>query len=194
MQSIWHQGKQIGELRLTALDELISHFLGISILVLTGSILSNIALSAYKRLSSWSLINARKETRLAEDMVKRLQIKTTSLELPVASMSGGNQQKIVLAKWLAMSPSLLILDSPTVGIDVGAKNGLYETIRASAASGMGILMISDEMPELLANCDRIHVMRNGRLIREFPASGLTEADLRNALELDGEANFRRVGG
>ncbi|MGK9522761.1 ATP-binding cassette domain-containing protein, partial [Salmonella enterica subsp. enterica] len=81
-------------------------------LVLSSSILSNIALSAYKQLSSWSLINARKETQLAEDMVKRLQIKTTSLDLPVASMSGGNQQKVVLAKCLSTQPVCLLCDEP----------------------------------------------------------------------------------
>jgi len=164
-------------------------------LVMDHSVGDNIVLSTLDDyLSKLHLLDRQKMTSVAERWIRDLSIKTDSARKQARVLSGGNQQKIVLAKWLAMSPSLLILDSPTVGIDVGAKNGLYETIRASAASGMGILMISDEMPELLANCDRIHVMRNGRLIREFPASGLTEAVLRNALELDGEANFRRVGG
>lgn len=163
-------------------------------LVMDHSIGDNIVLATLRDyVSGLGLLNRRTMNAASGRWIADLKIKTDSSRKPARVLSGGNQQKIVLAKWLAMSPSILILDSPTVGIDVGAKSGLYETIRASAANGMAILMISDEMPELLANCDRIYVMRNGRMIREFAAAAISEADLRNALELSGAASFRGAG-
>ncbi|MCF8980308.1 MULTISPECIES: sugar ABC transporter ATP-binding protein [Pseudomonas syringae group] len=133
-------------------------------LVLTSSILSNIALSAYKRLSTWSLIDARKETRLAEDMVRRLQIKTTSLDLPVASMSGGNQQKVVLAKCLSTEPVCLLCDEPTRGIDEGAKQEIYHLLDQFVRAGGAAIVVSSEAPELLRLSDRIAVFKAGKLV------------------------------
>ena len=164
-------------------------------LVMDHSIGDNIVLSTLPDyVSRVGLLDRRKIDVASGRWIKNLNIKTDDSHKSARVLSGGNQQKVVVAKWLAMSPSILILDSPTVGIDVGAKSGLYETIRASAAAGTAILMISDELQELLANCDRIYVMRHGRIVREYDASAITEADLRNALELAGDASLRRVGG
>jgi len=146
-------------------------------LVLTGSILSNIALSAYKRLSSWSLINARKETRLAQDMVKRLQIKTASLELPVASMSGGNQQKVVLAKCLSTEPVCLLCDEPTRGIDEGAKQEIYHLLDQFVRAGGAAIVVSSEAPELLHLSDRIAVFKGGRLVTISTDTALSQEAL-----------------
>ena len=146
-------------------------------LVLTGSILSNIALSAYKRLSSWSLINARKETQLAEHMVKRLQIKTSSLDLPVASMSGGNQQKVVLAKCLSTEPVCLLCDEPTRGIDEGAKQEIYRLLDQFVRAGGAAIVVSSEAPELLHLSDRIAVFKGGRLVTISTDTALSQEAL-----------------
>ncbi|RMP61802.1 hypothetical protein ALQ18_02466 [Pseudomonas marginalis pv. marginalis] len=146
-------------------------------LILTGSILSNIALSAYKRLSSWSLINARKETELAQEMVKRLQIKATSLALPVASMSGGNQQKVVLAKCLSTEPVCLLCDEPTRGIDEGAKQEIYHLLDQFVRAGGAAIVVSSEAPELLHLSDRIAVFKGGRLVTISSDTALSQEAL-----------------
>ncbi|WP_025129757.1 sugar ABC transporter ATP-binding protein [Pseudomonas sp. PH1b] len=133
-------------------------------LVLDGSILSNIALSAYGQLSRWSLINARKEQALARDMIGRLQIKVSSLDLPVASMSGGNQQKVVLAKCLSTQPVCLLCDEPTRGIDEGAKQEIYHLLDQFVRAGGAAIVVSSEAPELLHLSDRIAIFKGGRLV------------------------------
>ncbi|MDR0362272.1 MAG: sugar ABC transporter ATP-binding protein [Planctomycetota bacterium] len=163
-------------------------------LVMDHSIGDNIVLATQDDyVRKMRLIDRRAMRVTSERWIRDLGIKTDSAKKSARVLSGGNQQKVVVAKWLAMKPTILILDSPTVGIDVGAKSALYETIRDSARNGMAILMISDEMPELLSNCDRIYVMRNGRMIREFDAQKIGESDLRNALELSGTTSFSGVG-
>lgn len=146
-------------------------------LVLSASILSNIALSAYKQLSSWSLINARKENQLAQDMVKRLQIKTTSLDLPVESMSGGNQQKVVLAKCLSTQPICLLCDEPTRGIDEGAKQEIYHLLDQFVRAGGAAIVVSSEAPELLHLSDRIAVFKGGRLVTISSDTALSQEAL-----------------
>src|SRR5207237_7853056 len=104
-----------------------------------------------------------KETKTAEQMCTKLKIKTPSTETAAANLSGGNQQKVVLAKWLALEPKLLIFDEPTRGIDVGAKAEIYELMRELAASGVAIILISSDMEEILGESDRIAVMHEGRI-------------------------------
>lgn len=146
-------------------------------LVLSGSILSNIALSAYRQLSNWSLINARKEQALARDMVKRLQIKVSSLDLPVASMSGGNQQKVVLAKCLSTQPVCLLCDEPTRGIDEGAKQEIYHLLDEFVRAGGAAIVVSSEAPELLHLSDRIAVFKGGRLVTISTDAALSQEAL-----------------
>ena len=109
------------------------------------------------------IISRRAERALANEYVARLRINTRTIETPVRALSGGNQQKTVLARWLATKPKLLILDEPTHGVDVGAKAEIYELIRGLAREGIAILLISSELPEILALSSRIVVMREGRV-------------------------------
>ena len=123
----------------------------------------NVTMAGLRALSPRGLIQRRRERALAAEYVQRLQIRTPGVEAPVRVLSGGNQQKTVLARWLATTPKLLILDEPTHGVDVGAKAEIYALVRALAREGMAILLISSELPEVLDLSDRIVVMRAGRV-------------------------------
>lgn len=128
------------------------------------SVKNNILSSNLEMVSGpLQLVNRAKEKEIASDGVKKLRIKTPSIETHVKSLSGGNQQKVIIARWLAKSVKVLILDEPTRGIDVGAKSEIYELIQMLAGQGIAILMISSELPEILGMSDRIAVMRKGRI-------------------------------
>jgi rhamnose transport system ATP-binding protein len=117
------------------------------------------------------------ERRRADEFVARLGIKTPSIETPVGHLSGGNQQKVSLARWLATGPKVLVLDEPTQGVDVGAKAEIHRLIGDLVAAGMAILMISSELPEVLGMCDRIGVMRAGRLVATLDRAEATQERL-----------------
>ncbi|MES2177360.1 MAG: sugar ABC transporter ATP-binding protein [Gemmatimonadota bacterium] len=146
-------------------------------LVLSESALHNTSLPTLKRLSKLSWIFRAKERRQASDLFDRLRVRTPSLDAVVAGLSGGNQQKVVLAKWLAARPSILILDEPTRGVDVGAKAEIHALIGELAAAGTAILVISSELPELLTLSERILVLREGRLVGELPRADANQAAL-----------------
>ncbi|PTV94284.1 monosaccharide ABC transporter ATP-binding protein (CUT2 family) [Rhodobacter aestuarii] len=132
------------------------------------SIADNAAISVLpKLLDQFGLISPAKKQALILDWVKRLGIKIGAPENPIATLSGGNQQKVVLAKWLATEPKLLILDSPTVGVDVGARAGIFRIVRDLADQGLAILLISDEASEVLYNADRVLHMAEGRIRESF---------------------------
>jgi ribose transport system ATP-binding protein len=118
--------------------------------------------------------------RRAGALFADLELSARGLDQEVRFLSGGNQQKVVLAKWLLTEPRVILLDEPTRGIDVGAKHALYTIIRELAASGLAILMVSSELPELIGMSDRILVMRDGRLVDELPAGSSEERILRSA--------------
>jgi ribose transport system ATP-binding protein len=141
---------------------------------------SNICLTSLKELEEFGLLSARKENQLTCKYVTDLGIRTSSYSLPVKNLSGGNQQKIVLGKWLATRPSVLLLDEPTRGIDVNAKNGIYKLIVQLAQEGMAIVMVSSELPEILSLSDRILTMSGGRLTGEFTRSSATESKVLEA--------------
>ena len=143
-------------------------------LVMSSSIMRNIALASLKRLSRFGFIRNATEGAFAADWAARLQIKYGRLSNPVNSLSGGNQQKVVLAKWLGRRPLLLIVDEPTRGIDVGTKAEVHRLLDELAGEGVAILMISSELPEVLRVADRILVMREGRLVAEFEHRGSSE--------------------
>ncbi len=143
-------------------------------LVMTSSIMRNIALASLHRLRQAVFIFTRVERRFAADWAMRLQIKYGRLSDPVSSLSGGNQQKVVLAKWLSRRPSLLIVDEPTRGIDIGTKAEVHRLLDELAAEGVAILMISSELPEVLRVADRMLVMREGRLVAEFDHAHASE--------------------
>jgi ribose transport system ATP-binding protein len=149
-------------------------------LVLCLSVRENIALTSAKRLSRFGLIEERKEALLSKRFVDELRIKTPGIEQLAGALSGGNQQKIVLGKWLAASVDVLIMDEPTRGIDVAAKVEIYELMNRLTESGAAILMISSELPEILGMSDRILVMRAGRIVSEFAAKDADQEALLGA--------------
>ena len=138
------------------------------------SIRENASLSVFKKISRLGWINRGVETALIEEHSKRLAIKAPSLETQVLALSGGNQQKVVLARWLATGPKILILDEPTQGIDVGAKAEIHELIEDLVTSGIAIILISSELPELIAMSDRILVMRKGKIVAELDGHDATK--------------------
>jgi len=143
-------------------------------LVMEMSIARNIALASLKRLRRFGLIRSAAERRFARDWALRLQIKYGRLANPMTSLSGGNQQKVVLAKWLGRSPSLLIVDEPTRGIDIGTKAEVHRLLEDLASEGVAVLMISSELPEVLRVANRILVMREGRLVQEIAHADASE--------------------
>jgi ribose transport system ATP-binding protein len=143
-------------------------------LVLPASVKDNISLASLDKLSWLRLVSGRRERELGQEMCRRLNVRTPSLQQPVALLSGGNQQKVVLAKWLCRMPRVLILDEPTRGIDVGAKTEIYALMDRLAHQGLAILMISSDLEEILGMSDRVLVMHEGHLVGELPSAGLTE--------------------
>ena len=132
-------------------------------LVLAAPVRTNITDAIRRRLARWGFITASRENAVANQWARRLEVRTAALDTVVGTLSGGNQQKVVLAKWLATEPSVLIIDEPTRGIDVGTKSEVHQMLSDLAGQGMAILMISSELPEVLGMADRILVMREGRL-------------------------------
>jgi len=149
-------------------------------LVLDLSVRENVALTSAKRLSRFGLVDVTAEAALSQRYVDELRIKTPGIEQRAGALSGGNQQKIVLGKWLATGVDVLIMDEPTRGIDVAAKVEIYELMNRLTADGAGILMISSELPEILGMSDRILVMREGRLVSTFSASEASQETLLGA--------------
>jgi ribose transport system ATP-binding protein len=143
-------------------------------LVLGLSVGDNIALPSLSRLSRAGVVQTGVQASVAARLVRELRIKTPGLQQLAQQLSGGNQQKVVLAKWLAANADVLIMDEPTRGIDVGAKVELYELMNQFTARGGGILMISSELPEIVSMSDRILVMRLGRIVAEFDAADATQ--------------------
>jgi rhamnose transport system ATP-binding protein len=129
------------------------------------SVAANVSLSTLSNVSSHGLVDTRAENGLAAGFVDRLRIKTPTVSTPVEALSGGNQQKVALARWLSTTPAVLILDEPTQGVDVGAKAEIHHIIETLAEAGVAIVLISSELPELLTMADRIAVMRAGQLVR-----------------------------
>jgi len=138
---------------------------------------ANITLASLPHLAKLGWVMPGQETRAAAEHVKNLSIKTPSLNQPIRFLSGGNQQKVIMARWLMMHPRVLILSEPTRGIDVGAKAEIYRLIDSMAHEGIAVLVISTEMPEVLGICDRILTMFEGRVTGEFRRGEATEEKL-----------------
>jgi rhamnose transport system ATP-binding protein len=143
-------------------------------LVMAHSIERNNTLTGLRSLTRGGLVSRAAERSRAADWASRLELKYTRLTDAVSTLSGGNQQKVVLGKWLATGPRVLIVDEPTRGIDVGTKAQVHALLSQLAAEGVAVLMISSDLPEVLAMADRILVMREGRLVAELPRAGATE--------------------
>lgn len=146
-------------------------------LILMDDIKRNISLTGIEKLTAKGVVNEREEVLVAEKMKKDMNIKASSILQKTSDLSGGNQQKVVLSKWIFMEPDILILDEPTRGIDVGAKYEIYTIIHQLAAEGKSVLVISSELPEVLGLCDRIYVMNAGRITGEVSREEATQETL-----------------
>lgn len=137
-------------------------------LVLGLSVLENITLASLRQFSKGLFISASAETRSVCKQIEKLKIRTPNPAQLVKNLSGGNQQKVVIARWLATNPRILIMDEPTRSVDIGAKAEIYQIINMLTAAGVSIIMISSELPEILGTSDRVLVMRQGRITAELP--------------------------
>lgn len=143
-------------------------------LVLSNSVGYNITLASLRFLMKGISISKNKRQAIIDKHIKKLMIKTSSADAEVSSLSGGNQQKVVIAKWLATQPSLLILDEPTRGVDVGAKYEIYTIINQLASEGIAIIFISSELPEIINMCDSVCVVRAGKIVKQIPHETLSQ--------------------
>ncbi|MFP3324005.1 sugar ABC transporter ATP-binding protein [Planococcus sp. SIMBA_160] len=143
-------------------------------LIVDFTVEENISMANFETISKKGLLSKDKERSLYDRMVKRLGIRTSGPEQAAKSLSGGNQQKVVIAKWLGIEPDVLILDEPTRGVDVGAKKEIYSIINELAAKGVAILMISSELPEVIGMADRVLVMHEGKLTADVPKQEMTQ--------------------
>jgi rhamnose transport system ATP-binding protein len=149
-------------------------------LVMELGIDQNVALASIRRLSRFGLIRRSSERALASTWAERLQLRFGRMKNPVSTLSGGNQQKVVLGKWLARGPSLLIIDEPTRGIDVGTKAEVHRILDGLVAEGMAVLMISSELPEVLGMADRVLVLHEGRMTAQLSRSAANEDSIMRA--------------
>jgi ribose transport system ATP-binding protein len=143
-------------------------------LVVDFSIRENVSLPSLSHYAAYGLVSNAEERKRVGAVCQRLQVKSPSIDVKAATLSGGNQQKIVLAKWLAIGPKVLIVDEPTRGIDVGAKAEIYKLLRRLADDGLSIVMISSDMEEVLHMSDRVAVMHEGRMARILEHPECTE--------------------
>ncbi len=148
--------------------------------IVTMSIAENITLPQIDSLSTLGFLNPTKENALATSYAKKLEVKAAGLDYEVQTLSGGNQQKVVLAKWLASHPTLLILDEPTKGIDVATKSAVHQIISDLADQGLAIIMVSSELPEILGMTDTVVVMHEGRISETFNRKEYKEEDIMRA--------------
>jgi ABC-type sugar transport system ATPase subunit len=151
-----------------------------------SSIIQNVSLAHLDEVSRTSLILPRKERRRVEELAKRVDVRASRLGAWVSTLSGGNQQKVLFAKWLFQAPRALLADEPTRGVDVGAKRAIYELIQTLAADGLAVLLISSELEEVLGLAHRIIVIRSGRLVAEFDGRTATENEVLHAAFATGE--------
>ncbi len=150
-------------------------------LILSNSIRANTTLANLKGVSNAGIIDFDREFAVAEEYRDKLRTKCPTVEQLVGNLSGGNQQKVLLAKWMFASPDVLILDEPTRGIDVGAKYEIYNIINSLVAEGKSVIMISSELPEILGMSDRIYVMNEGRMVGEFKGSEATQEGIMSCI-------------
>ncbi len=145
------------------------------------SVRENLTLALLPRLSPGGVVNTERQLQTVEHFMEQLGIKASSVDQPVRELSGGNQQKVLLARWLAIHPKLLILDEPTRGIDVGAKAELQRMIGELAQDGLGVLMISSELEELTEGCSVVTVLRDGVSVAQLAGDAITEPNILHAM-------------
>jgi len=145
------------------------------------SVRENLTLAALPTLTRYGIVDRHKQEEIVERFIKRLGIKTSGPDQKIRELSGGNQQKVLLARWLCLNPRLLLLDEPTRGIDVGAKAEIQKLIEELAESGLGILLISSELEEIIEGSDRVVVLRDGKSVAELPRAGITQNAILTAM-------------
>ncbi|GJH26331.1 multiple monosaccharide ABC transporter ATP-binding protein [Caballeronia novacaledonica] len=155
-------------------------------LLLDDNIKRNITLANLSGVSKLGVVDEHEEIKVATEFLKKLRIRAQGVTHVVGNLSGGNQQKVVISKWLFSEPEVLILDEPTRGIDVGAKYEIYNIINQAVAAGKCVVMISSEMPELLGMCDRIYVMNEGRFVGELTAEEASQESIMRAIMRNGD--------
>ena len=149
-------------------------------LFLNMAVRENIVMSAMDKITRWGVVNFKRADRISNEFVEKLDIRTPSLRQRIRNLSGGNQQKVIIARWLTLNPRVLILDEPTRGIDVGAKAEIHSLMNQLAQDGVGVLMISSELPEIMGISDRMLVMREGRVTGEFSRGEAMQDDIMRA--------------
>ena len=153
-------------------------------LVMKKSVGENIVAVIIDRLKGkFGLLDSEQWDTTVHRWIDDLEIRVASPEVRAQTLSGGNQQRVVLSKWLASSPKILILDNATAGIDVAAKSSIHQIIRKMAKQGVGVILISDEIPEVVSNCNRIAIMRKGRIVQQLETTNVTEADVQRLVEM-----------
>jgi putative multiple sugar transport system ATP-binding protein len=185
---VFKEGKEI---QVRSVSEAISHGLAYATedrkqygLNLIEDIKRNVSTAGIDKLATLGLVNDNEEYKVANDYRKRINIKAPNVLVKTGKLSGGNQQKVVLAKWIYSDPDVLILDEPTRGIDVGAKYEIYSIINKLAAEGKGIIVISSELQELLGICDRIYALSEGRITGQLPIKEATPEALLTLMTME----------
>jgi len=159
-------------------------------LILSMSVKTNTTITMLERIKSFlNLIDRKKEIAIVEGLIDKLKIKTESLDSPAESLSGGNQQKVVLAKWLGRGSKIILLDEPTRGVDVGAKVEIYNLLNELSKNGIAIIMVSSDTNEITGMCDRALVMKNGEISDEICSADLTEENLLRVLNEEGKGKW-----
>ena len=149
-------------------------------LVLENNVEENITINILDQLvGKLSIVDKKQRSEKAKEYINMLNVKPPYPEMQVSKLSGGNQQKIVIAKWVATHPRVMVIDEPTNGVDVGAKQDIHNILRELAAQGIGVIMISSDLPEILAVSDRILVMRRGHIVAEFNGDDATQELIMN---------------
>jgi ribose transport system ATP-binding protein len=146
-------------------------------LILDLSVRENLSITTLDKISNKSVVSSKTEISLVDEMIEKLHVKTSGREISVKSLSGGNQQKIVIGKWLGIHPKILILDEPTRGVDVGAKKEIYQLMNDLTKQGVSIIMVSSELPEILGMSDRVFVIHEGKLANVLNKSEATQENI-----------------
>ena len=149
--------------------------------MLENSVRFNTTLAVLKQFIRGVIWNRKKEEGIVDSHIKSLKIRTPHQEQLILNLSGGNQQKVVIAKWLATEPKVLIMDEPTRGVDVGAKAEIYTIMNSLAKQGISIIMISSDLPEILGVCDRVYVMNDGEIKGEMPIAEASQESIMRLL-------------
>ena len=157
------------------------------------SVRENLTLTLLPRLTKRGILDRRRQREIVDRFIKDLGVKLADADQPIRELSGGNQQKVILARWLCTQPDLLILDEPTRGIDVGAKREIQQLVRRLADDGLAVLLISSEVEELVADTDRVVVLRDGRSVAELDGDAIDEQPILEAMATGSAAGADGTG-